>query len=153
MRILKAKISDAKKISTMRKKNIERILSGYYKKEVIQKLLEKNSVKYLKPKIKEREMFCIWENKTLLGTVDLKDNKIGGLFIKHDQINKGYGKELMKFIENHAKKKGVKKVKLYPTKNALQFYKRLGYKIKSNIYWKTDKFKIPVPVMEKKLKL
>lgn len=152
MKIRKAKLSDARKVSSMRKKTIEKILIKYHKKEMINELLKKNSLKFLRPKIKERDMFCLLDGNSLLGTIDLEDNKIGGLFIKYNQLRKGYGKKLMDFIEDYAKKKGIKKVKLYPTKNAMKFYKKLGYKVTKKDYWNGPGFRAYSPTMEKRLK-
>ncbi len=69
-------------------------------------------------------------------TIDLEGNKIGGVFVKHDLIGKGIGTKLMDFMESKAKKKGIKNVKLYPTKFAMGFYKKRGYKIVERNYRK-----------------
>ena len=72
-------------------------------------------------------MFCIIDNK-IIGTIYLQGNEIGGLFIKSDYINKGIGTKLLKFIEYYAKNKGIKKVKLFSTRTAYNFYLKQGYK-------------------------
>ncbi len=40
-------------------------------------------------------MFCITENNKILGIIDLEKNKIGGLFVKYNYINKGIGKKII----------------------------------------------------------
>lgn len=152
MEIIRARIKDAKKISSLRKQTILKVNSKYYGIKIIDYLIEKNKPAIIIDKIKQRDMFCIWNDKNLIGTVDLEKNKIGGLFIRYDSIGKGIGTKLMNFIENHAKKKGIKTVKLYPTKNALNFYKKLGYRLTKRTYWKTETFKVRSYEMEKRLK-
>ena len=55
-------------------------------------------------------MFCLIDSNEILGTISLKENRIIGLFIRSDLIRKGFGKKLLSFIENYAKKKGINKV-------------------------------------------
>jgi len=61
---------------------------------------------------------------------------------------KGIGKVLMYFAENIARDKGFKKITMHARKNAVGFYKKLGYQVMS------DEFKeisIPHYIMEKSL--
>lgn len=61
---------------------------------------------------------------------------------------KGIGRVLMNFAENIARDKGYKKITMHARKNAMGFYKKLGYQVMS------DEFKeisIPHYIMEKSL--
>jgi len=152
MKIRRAKPSDAKEISILRRKTIEKINSKDYPKSVIKFLKRKNSESEILKRIKERELFVAIEDKKIIGTADLEGNKIGGVFIRTDRIGKGIGKKLMQFIENYAKKKGIKKLKLYPTRTAHDFYIKLGYKVTKKGLWKTKDFRIKNYMMEKRMK-
>lgn len=96
-------------------------------------------------------MFCLVHNHEILGVIDLKGNRIGG-FVKHNLIGMGYGRKLMRFIENKARKRGLKKVWLYSTTYALKLYKKLGYKIIDEGIWINKGVKFPEVRMEKWLK-
>jgi predicted N-acetyltransferase YhbS len=152
MKILKAKQSDARKISYLRRNTIKKVNSKDYKKTIINYLVKTSSPKEILKRINNRDMFCIWKNGVLLGTVDLKGNKIGGLYVKSNYIGKGIGKKLMEFIEEYAKKKGIRIVKLYPTITAYNFYVKLGYKRVKKTIWKTEDFKILIYELRKRLK-
>ena len=154
IKIRKAKKEDVRKISLLRRKTINKINSKYYPENMIKILVEKNNLKNTFVRIKEEEIFCLLKNKELLGTISFKKNKISGLYIKPKNIGKGYGKMLMKFIEKYAKEKRIKKLILYPTKNAEKFYLKLGYKKSGKISrWDIgNNKKLNIPEMYKKLK-
>jgi len=152
MKILKARKEDARKIAKMRKNTFEKILAKNYTRKVINYLNNQNNPSDFVKKMKEREMYCAWKDGELVGTVDLEGNKIGGVFVKHDLIGKGIGTKLMDFIENKARSKGIKNVKLYPTKFAVGFYKKRGYKTVKRFKWKTPYFSRTSIEMRKRLK-
>jgi N-acetylglutamate synthase-like GNAT family acetyltransferase len=127
MKIRRVKEKDAEEIYQLRKNTFEKINARDYNSKQIKTLVNSNSSKLIIRKMKEREMFCLEDKGKILGVIDLEKNKIGGLFIREDLIGKGYGKKLMKFIENYAQKKGIKKVILYSTIYAENFYKKLDY--------------------------
>ncbi len=152
MRIRKARKSDTKKISMLKRNTQKTINSKDYRKEVIDHLVNYNSPRKIEEKIINSDVFCAWNDGKLIGTVTLEKDLVGGLYIKPSFIGKGVGRKLMDFIENFAKKKGIKKVKLYPTKTAIKFYEKLGYKKVKSSYWKIDKLKVRFYEMEKSLK-
>ena len=151
MKIQKARLEDAKEISELKKNTIEKINKEYNRKQIA--VLKKDySVKNIIKDIEERKMFCLINNNEILGIVSLKENGIGGLFIRSDLIRKGFGKKLLSFIENYAKKKSINKVWLYSTPYALGFYKKLGYKIIEKGTRIHNGVKFPEVKFEKKLK-
>ncbi|MGV8151488.1 MAG: GNAT family N-acetyltransferase [Candidatus Nanoarchaeia archaeon] len=152
MEIKKAKKRDARKISILRRNTLRKINNNDYSKVFIDSLIKNNSYKGTIDKLKKRETFCAWNKNILLGTVDLEGDKIGGLYIKSSKIGKGLGTLLMNFIENYAISKGIKKVRLYSTKFAFNFYKKRGYKLTKSGYWIIGKSKHKDRLMEKILK-
>lgn len=151
MKIRKVKLDDAKEISELKKNTIEKINKEYNRKQIA--VLKKDySVNNIIKNIEERKMFCLINNNEILGIISLKENRIDGLFIRSDLIRKGFGKKLLSFIENHAKKKGIKKVWLYSTPYALGFYKKLCYKIVEKGTRIHSGVKFPEVKLEKKLK-
>ena len=128
MRIRKANPKDCKKIAELRKDTFEKINAIEHTKKQITELNKMNPPEVILKKMRERDMFCLIEKNKILGVIDLEGNKIGGFFIKYKYIRKGYGTILMNFIENYARKKGIKKVILYSTKYAYPFYIKMDYK-------------------------
>jgi len=154
IKIRKAKIEDAKKISLLKRKTLREINFKDYSKKTINVLIEKNNTKNILKKIKESEIFCLIDSKEIIGTIAIDDNIVHGFFIKYNSIGKGYGKILMNFIENYARKKYMNKLIVYPTITAQKFYEKIGYKKTGETStWKFDNKVLEenVPIMEKKL--
>jgi len=152
MKIRKAKSKDAKEISKLRINNIKNIVSKSYNKKWINKLIEWNSVEHIKNHIKNRDVFCMAEKDKILGTVDLEGNKLGSLYIKSEIVGKGIGKKLLIFIEEYARKKKLKKLYLYTTKNAFNFYKKFGYRLLKEEVVKIEGVINKDLIMEKRLR-
>jgi len=129
LKIRKARLSDANAIYWLRRKTFEKINGETYSKEQIEFLNIKNNKEKIKSRIKNKSFFCLVNKNKLLGTIYLENETIGGLYIKWNKIKRGYGGLLMNFIEDYAKKKGLKKVNLRSTLTSINFYNKLGYKI------------------------
>jgi len=151
MIIRKATKKDARKISLLRRKTLREINKNDYPPEHLQYLIDENSTVGIINKIKDRDVFCILEGNILLGTIELKGNKILGLFIKSSAIGKGIGTKLMDFIENYARSKRIKQARLYSTKFAFSFYKKRGFRLSPSGYWVIGKSRVKDKVMVKEL--
>jgi N-acetylglutamate synthase-like GNAT family acetyltransferase len=151
MKIRRATKKDVRKISILRIKTLREINKTDYPQEHLKFLINENSTKGIINKIADRDIFCMWENDILLGTVELKGDKILGLFIKSSEIGKGVGTKLMDFIEDYARSKKIKQVKLYSTKFAFSFYKKRGYHPIPSGYWVIGKSNSKDKIMIKKL--
>jgi N-acetylglutamate synthase-like GNAT family acetyltransferase len=155
MKIRKASKKDSVKISNLIDKSLNEVNSKDYTKKQISILRSKNNPKRVIEKLKERSIFVLEKNNKIIGTVDinLKKRIIGGFYINPKFIGKGLGKKLLDFIENYAKKKRIRKLKLYSTKTALGFYKKYGYKIIKKEKWEPQKGVIfPIIIMNKWIK-
>jgi N-acetylglutamate synthase-like GNAT family acetyltransferase len=151
MIIRKARKGDAKKISELRRKTLREINKNDYPTIFLNFLINENSTKGIIKKMKEMDMFCAWDEKVLVGTVDLKRDKIGGLYIKSSEMGKGIGTRLMDFIEDYARLKRIKQVRLYSTRFAFNFYKKRGYRLVKSGFWVLGKSRVKDRVMRKKL--
>lgn len=152
LKIRRAHPEDYKKIANLRKKTFETINAKDYTKKHVKLMNKKNPPKRILEKMKERDMFCLIDKNKILGVIDLEGNKIGGLFVRHSKIKRGYGTLLMNFIENYAKNKGLKKVKLYSTKYAYPFYIKRNYCLVKKGKWKPEGLVFTTYEMEKRLK-
>ncbi|MEA3329825.1 MAG: GNAT family N-acetyltransferase [Nanoarchaeota archaeon] len=151
MKIKRATKKDARKISILRRKTLKEINKNDYPQEHLQFLINENSTQEIINKMKERDIFCMWEKNILLGTIELKEDKVLGLFIKSAEIGKGIGIKFMDFIEDYARSKKIKQLRLYSTKFAFNFYKKRGYHLIPSGYWVIGKSKSKDKVMIKKL--
>jgi N-acetylglutamate synthase-like GNAT family acetyltransferase len=151
MKIRKAKIKDAEEISKLKIENIKSIVSKSYNKKWTNKLIEWSSVEHIKNHIRNRDTFCMVEKNKILGCIDLEGEKLGGFYVKSNLIGKGIGKNLLIFLEDYARKKKLKRLYLYSTKNAFNFYKKFGYKLIKKKAVEIDGVKNIDLIMEKKL--
>ncbi len=151
MEIKRATKKDARKISFLRRKTLQQVNKNDYPKVFLKFLVNENSTKGILEKLKNREIFCLWEKDALLGTIELKGDKISGLFVKSSKLKKGLGTNLMDFIESYAKSKKIKQLRLYSTKFAINFYKRRGFHLIPSGYWVIGKSKSKDNVLVKKL--
>jgi len=151
MKIIKAKTENAEEIAKLRKDTFKNINAKDYTKEHIISFNKENTLKKTLERTKNRDMFCLLdENNKILGVIDLKNNKIGGFFIHHKHIKKGYGRKLLNFIENYARKKGIRKVILYSTKYGYPFYLKNNYKLIKKGFWVVNNLRVRNYLMEKK---
>jgi len=82
----------------------------------------------------------------------LYNDCIKGFYIHYEHIKEGYGSILLNFIEDFARKKAIKKLKLDTNQSAVGFYLKKGYKIKRKIPPTGKMIKRIVYSMEKTLK-
>ena len=111
---------------------IESAKKPYFQKRTPKKTLEK-----IKDAFGTQDLFAIELNKKIVGFItanieeDHKDQVyVDELWITKEEQGKGIGKEVMKFIEEFYKKKGIRKIHLVSKKSsgAFVFYKKLNYK-------------------------
>jgi N-acetylglutamate synthase-like GNAT family acetyltransferase len=152
MKIIKASILDARKISSLIINTIKKVNSKDYHPKHLQHELSCNTFSKIKEHIKNNFVFIAIEGDNIIGVVilDADNATITSLYIKESYIGRGIGKKLMEYIEQKAKKLGVRELKLYPTKFAENFYKRIGYKIKGKFIG-TLNGGFPVTDMRKKI--
>lgn len=148
--IRKAMESDAMEISKLKRQTLKKINKEYNNIQ-IEILLDVESKENILKNINKKDMFCLVKLDKILGVVDIDGDRIGGLFIKHNFVGNGFGKKLIEFIEQYALKKNIKKVWLYSTPFAEDFYKKMGYIVKNSGTWILREVKFPEVKLEKDL--
>lgn len=153
MRIRKAKLSDAKRISYIIRRNVDGVKENKYTKKQSMAWKKANTPLMIEKKIKdkERDNFVIIEKDKILGFIALDKNWVVNFYVDYKARGKGIGSKLYDFIEKYAKKKGMKKLLLSSTPAALKFYKKRGYKSKGKYRYYVGKVIIPETKMEKKI--
>jgi len=102
---------------------------------------------------KDNMLIGAFEDDSLLGCCMLVEERPGTVRLRqmavlNDLQGKGIGRALMQFAENLARDHGYKTLTMHARKNAIGFYEKMGYKIKSNEF---EEVTIPHYVMEKEL--
>src|SRR3989338_2418262 len=99
MRIRKARLSDAKNISQMICSTIRIVNSGDYSKIQIKVWLNSNTTKKVKESIKNpnKLIFVATDYGGISGvaSINLKENELGSLYIRHNIHKKGIGTMLL----------------------------------------------------------
>jgi len=153
MIIRKATEKDATKISKLILNTLDKVNSKHYAKR--QLIIEKknHTIIKIKRELKNKIFFVLIDNKEIVGVVqlDLKESAIDRLFLNPKYLKKGFGIKLMSHVENYAIKRGIRKIMLYPTDYALNFYKKIGYKVIREFIG-TRNGGYPIIEMQKKLK-
>ena len=151
MKIRKARVVDIPPISKLILNTIQELNAKDYRKRKLEIEKKQHTIGELKKEIKEKPFFILIDKDKIVGVIklDLKENRLDRLFLNPQYIGKGFGKKLIIYVENYAKKKGIKKILLYPTDYALEFYKKTGYKITKECIGYGG---YPVYEMEKELK-
>jgi predicted N-acetyltransferase YhbS len=133
MRIRKFKNEDARKVSNIIKRCLREIVSKDYSEKEITDLCNFFKPSMIIKNSKNRSIFVAVENNTILGTASLKEDTVFTVFVNPDIHGKGIGSKLMDKVEDLAKKKGYKIVKVPSGISSFDFYKNRGYKkIKMN---------------------
>ncbi len=127
---------DAKKVSFLIRKNLLEVNSKYYPKTVINFMQKYFTPKKIIEDSKRRRTFVALQNKSIVGTLSFDKKGVHAVFVNPKYHNKGIGKLLMNYIENAARKKGYKTIKLASSKNAVGFYQKLGYVKVKQLYSK-----------------
>ncbi len=128
MHIRKFKKEDARKVSNMIRKCLLEVNISDYPKKIMDGMVKHFTPSQIIKNSKERDIFVAVENDKILGTASLKENIILTVFVNPNIHGKGIGSKLMNKVEDLARKKGHKTVKLPSSLTSFEFYKRRGYK-------------------------
>ncbi|MBI5224045.1 GNAT family N-acetyltransferase [Candidatus Micrarchaeota archaeon] len=130
MKIRLFRIRDALKLSkcivtTLRKSNSE-----FYPKKVIEYIAKEYSSANIKKRAKGRTTLVAQELEEIIGTISITDNGwINAMFVLPSKQKKGIGSRLLKDAEKRARKKGFAALRTHCAINAVNFYKKHGYRI------------------------
>jgi putative acetyltransferase len=153
-KIKKAQVKDSRAISILIKKtilNLQEQDKGYSTKQ-IKAWIFINQTPEVKKWFKEREVFLALDHKKIIGTISLRRNSISRFFVDSKWQGKGVGIKLLNFVEERARKYGLKKVTLDAVPSALEYYKKRGYKPKEKIISRHNGVKFLETKMYKNLK-
>lgn len=152
MQIRKAKKEEAEKISRLIRNTILKVNSKHYPKKQMEFELTCYTASKIKSYFKDKTIFCLLEKEKIIGVsiLNFEEKTIESLYLNPKFLGKGLGIKLLLYVENYAKKEGIKKIILYPTDYAYEFYKKAGYKVIRK-FLGTKNGGYPVTEMEKKI--
>ena len=107
---------------------IEKIYPKYYPRKAVDFFHKHHSKENMLEKLPNEYTKIIMENKIIIGTGAVKDNNIGRFFILPEYQNKGYGKKLLKELEDRIIQNNYEKITLASSLGAVFFYRSCGYK-------------------------
>ena len=77
----------------------------------------------------ERDVFVCQTGDRIVGTIALGGDRLRSLFVEPELQQAGIGARLVAHLEAHARKAGVRELKLSSSLTARGFYERLGYRL------------------------
>ena len=141
MKIRKATLRDLNEIS-----EVFRIETS--KKPYVQGWNKKTSFNKINELFKKEDIYLAEIEKKIVGFIISrikkgKDAFVDEFWVLADYQGKGIGRALLKFLEKESKRRGIKNVTLIANKKAkaVDFYKKMGYKIKHELLYFKRKLK------------
>jgi predicted N-acetyltransferase YhbS len=128
MRIRRLRKEDATEVSNIIRRCLKEVNYKDYSKKIIISLCNFFTPSLIIKNLKDRTTFVAVENDKVIGTASLKGDKVFTVFINPDIQGKGVGSKLMDKVEDLAKKKEYKIIKVPSGLTSLGFYKKRGYK-------------------------
>jgi GNAT superfamily N-acetyltransferase len=101
---------------------------------------------YLEDKAERSEIY-VFENNRILGLGGLTDNKIERVYIDPNYQGRGIGRDLVKFLEELAKKRGTRELIVHAFLNSISFFHKNGYVISGKYVYEFPLY-LPIHITE-----
>ncbi|MDR2150233.1 MAG: GNAT family N-acetyltransferase [Spirochaetaceae bacterium] len=108
-------------------KTIGEIYPKYYPAQAVEFFHNHHSLENMRKKLPNEYTKIILEDGKIIGTGSVDKNEINRFFVLPNFQNKGYGKIILKELENTIKKNNYKKITLASSLGAVFFYRKCGY--------------------------
>lgn len=126
-RVQVASADDAAAISQLICENTDRVEGNAYSARQKQAWKASNTPSAIRQQLNERQVFCCWEEKELVGVIGLKGQEVVGLYVHPDHLRKGIGQLLLEYLENYARQADRTALYLFATPAGYPFYLRNAY--------------------------
>ncbi|MEG0772133.1 GNAT family N-acetyltransferase [Clostridium sp.] len=120
--------SDSIEVCDIIKRNLIKVNSKDYPAHIINNMCDLYTSEHIIEIAKARDIYVAELNGKLIGTASLDKHIICAVYVNIDYHNRGIGRRLMCFIEEVAKHKSIKFLRLHASLTSLNFYYTLGYK-------------------------
>ena|SRR3989344_4907192 len=128
MRIRKLRKEDAIEVSNIIRRCLREVNSKDYPKKAITSLCDFFTPDLIIKNMSDRTMYVAVENDKVVGTASLKGDKVFTVFVNPDYHGRGIGSKLMDKVEELAKDKKYKILKVPSGHSSVKFYKHRGYR-------------------------
>jgi GNAT superfamily N-acetyltransferase len=122
-----ANINDAPEISSLVCHTIRISNAPNYSTSVISKLVQNFSAENVERLINARKVWVAVIDETIVGTASLDDNTVRTVFVLPSAQGQGVGRGLIQTVENMARNRGHKTLRVPSSLTAHGFYTQLGY--------------------------
>jgi ribosomal protein S18 acetylase RimI-like enzyme len=125
-----------------------------YPSELIEEWLKEVNIEDTINQLKYTTWITLEKDNNVVGFAQysLPDAELYQIQIDPSIQRKGYGKELYEYIEKDFKANNLREMALYSVQNAVEFYKKLGFKKKKGLLFPLKKTKTELTVMKKRLR-
>jgi GNAT superfamily N-acetyltransferase len=120
---------DLKRLKFIVRQTIKKSYTGIYPEEAIEYFLKLHSLKNMEEDIPKGNTFVVELEGEIIATGSIVEDEIKRVFILPEHQGRGFGRKIMKKLEETALANGVKKVKLCASLASKDFYLALGYGI------------------------
>ena len=129
--IRKAKIDDVGVIVELHRKAVEEINSDFYSPKAIKEWLKDISEENVKHQFQNSSWIVAKTNNKLVGfgQYSVDGGEIYQINIDPKYVKQGVGRKLYEHMENTFENRKIEKISLNSTLNAIEFYKKLGFKV------------------------
>ena len=122
--------SDSKALSSLIVKTLRTTSSKYYQKRFIEYFVRRRSPKALKELSGKTTIFVALCGKRIVGTVNLSPiGGVGSMFVHPGFQSRKVGSKLVRYLLRQAKKRKLKRVRGNSAINAVDFYRKLDFKV------------------------
>jgi ribosomal protein S18 acetylase RimI-like enzyme len=131
----KAELRDAKAIAELHKKVVNKINARYYSAEAIKEWLKGISEENVKHQFQNSDWIVAETGDKLVGFGQYSsDGKIYQINVDPDYLGQNIGKGVYEYIENDFISRGIEKIDSNSTLNAVEFYRKLGFRTLEETY-------------------
>ena len=129
-------MKDAAELARLTRSTIRTINSEDHSEAIIDAWSKGNTAAAYRKMMKERMQYVAIDHGKIIGFVDLlPEGELTSLYVLPSWNGKGIGKQLLIFIEDVARKMGMKKLRCQSSENAKTFYEKFDYRIIKPDYW------------------
>ena len=114
---------------------------NYYSKEIIRYFEEYHSAKEIRKKAQEGNLILLHDSRGVLACGYLLNDELGGIYVHPKFQGNDYGKIIVEGLLELAKREKLKSIWLSSTIQAVDFYKKFGFKITEKLIdWVDDNY-------------
>lgn len=128
LRLRRATLRDAERLCELHHSAIRALAQGHYTAEELQAWTYQTPAHFRWALLQPEEWFIVAEGPGgVLGFSSLKRDVLQATYVAPELSGRGIGRRLVARVEREARRRGVTRLRLKASRNAVPFYERLGY--------------------------